>query len=128
MATGRLRSDISHVRPQLPASHIRPLQGRGRAGALPATDVALDAPDTLEPMARAPDPAAAARLTTAQVSAALNAPAAATSPPGPSAPWTLSAVATRMSVIETRDPAPSLFNVAITFRIAICVLRAVARG
>src|SRR6266576_4031795 len=31
----------------------------------------LDAPDTLELLGRAPDPAAAARLTTAQVSAAL---------------------------------------------------------
>ena len=39
----------------------------------------LDAADTLELLASAPDPASAARLTTAQISAALKAPAAATS-------------------------------------------------
>jgi transposase len=49
----------------------------------------LDAPDVLELLARAPEPASAARLTTAQISAALKRPAdAATSPgaPPPSGP------------------------------------------
>jgi hypothetical protein len=36
----------------------------------------LDAPDTLELLAKAPSPAAAAKLTTAQVAAALTGPAA----------------------------------------------------
>ena len=47
----------------------------------------LDAPDVLELLARAPDPARAARLTRAQVAAALKPPAAATSPARRTPSW-----------------------------------------
>ena len=47
----------------------------------------LDAPDALELLARAPDPARAARLTRAQVPLRSSAPAAATSPARPTLSW-----------------------------------------
>jgi hypothetical protein len=45
---------------------------------------ALDAPDALELLAKAPDPASAARLTRTQLRTALKRAEAATSPPRPS--------------------------------------------
>ena len=66
----------------------------------------LDAPDTLELLGKAPDPARAAKLTRAQVSASLKRAAAGTSPSGPQRSWRRCAARSWGSPRPSRLPTP----------------------
>ena len=67
----------------------------------------LDAPDTLELLGKAPEPARAARLTRAQVSAALKRAGGGTSRTGRRRSWRRSAASSWASPRRSRPPTPS---------------------
>lgn len=64
----------------------------------------LDAPDTLELLGKAPEPARAAKLTRAQVSAVLKRPAATRSRSGPTRSWPLCAARDECSPAGGHQP------------------------